>query len=148
MSYRPEAWAAGEEALFAVLVQATSATREQTAFKGFLPPQLDTWALNVSGGSENSTMKDMPPTEIKFDGLLAGQYSPGARDRGQQTALHWLSALPYRQDAHGPVYGARATSVPACVWGYVPVIKDGKEIGRLGCWLVTLDIEVVIRTHY
>jgi hypothetical protein len=147
--YRKEAWTDGEQIIFAALCEASGAVAERTAFKGVLPPQLDTWALNVSGGTESSTFKDVAPTEIKLDGIIQGQYSPDKRDLAQRTALAWLQALPIRQAAGaGPVYVARATRPPKIDWGYFPVFKNGEEVSKVGCWQVTLEIECVFRTSY
>jgi hypothetical protein len=144
--YHKTAWTDGEQAVFAALVDATAAIEGQTAFLGVLPPQLDCWALNVSGGAESGPFKDMPPPEIKFDGILQGQFSPDARHVAQETAMAWLAALPVKQT--GVVYVARATRPPVIDYGFIPVFKNGKEVSRIGCWQVTLEIECIFRVRY
>jgi hypothetical protein len=150
--YKPECWSEGEQVIFAALCAATGAVEGRTAFKGLLPPQLDAWALVVGGGTQNTTFKDArPPTEIKFDGILQGQFSATKRDMAQSTAMKWLTALPIanQEDATQVVYVARATAPPDIEWGYIPVLDDqGREKHKIGCWVIRMPIEAVLRTHY
>jgi len=146
--YRKEAWTDGEAYIFGVLCEATGAVPSKTAFLGMLPPQTGSWALDIGGGVESSPFKDMPPGEIKFDGILQGHFAPTARDLAQRTALQWLSALPIRQQ-DGPVYVCRASAPPRVTWGYIPVMDDkGVEKYKVGCWQVTLELEAVLRIRY
>lgn len=150
MSYRHDAWTDGEQVVFAALCEKTKAVEEKNAFKGVLPPQLDAWALNISGGPEAIPFKTMVPTEIKFDGIIQGQFSPGNRDLAQRTSMQWLAALPIvnREDSTKVVYVARATRPPEIDWGYIPVVENGKEVSKVGTWRVILRIECVFRTNY
>lgn len=139
-------WKTAEDAIFAALCAAASATNKKGAFLGYLPPVPNVWTFKIGGGGRVENTWTAPITEMIMDADLEGIFVD--REDAQLLSKKVLGILPFKNsDRGGNVQCFRLRQGPMPDVRVKEVILDNEKAPRL-LWTIVLGFQVVFNTTY
>lgn len=136
-----KSWADAEKIVMRALCKATGAIEGQQAFRGYLPPVLNAYALFTGGqGGNEQTSWSPNVVSVHFGARIEMVFAQ--REHLQVFTMQVLKVLPL---VEAPVqsFRVRQGGYPDPKFEYVPVGNEGKPAPA---WTATIGCELVFST--
>jgi len=137
-----KAWIEAENIVFTELCRATKSTEGQQAYRGFLPPRTNVWALFTGGqGGNEQTSWSPDVVSLHFGGRIEAVFSK--REYALAFAMQIIKALPILNKDNVQCFRVKTGGFPEPVADYIPLAnEDNKVLG----WVMTIGCELVFST--
>ena len=136
------AWVEAENIVFTELLKATKSVEGQQAYRGYLPPRTNVWALFTGGqGGNEQTSWSPDVVSLHFGARIEAVFSK--REYALIFAMQVIKALPILNNKTVQCFRVRQGGYPEPSAEYIPLANEENKV--LG-WVLTIQCELVFST--
>lgn len=135
-------WGDAEKTVFQKLCAATHSTEGQQAYRGYLPPRINVWALHTGGqgGNEQTTWS---PNVVSVHLGARIEASFAKREHALIFGMQVVKALPILNEGNVQNFRIRQGGFPEPTLNYVPLANHDKDVAAFE---MKIDCELVFST--
>lgn len=137
-----QSWVDAENTVMEALCKATGSVEGKQAFRGYLPPMVNVWALYTGGpgGNEQTTW---PANVVSLHIKSRIEAAFAKREHAQVFAMQVVKALPILNNENVQNFRISMGGFPEPVADYVPIANEDKKILA---WTFAMGCELVFST--
>ena len=135
-------WVDAENTVFLALCKATKSVEGQQAYRGYLPPRINVWALFTGGQGGNEQTSWTPDiVSLHFGARIETAFVK--REHALIFSMQVLKALPILNSGNVQCFRVRMGGYPEPTPDFIPLANEDKKIPA---WLMTINCELVFNT--